>query len=534
MNHVFVLRGDITHLECDAWMLPTDARYSITRGWLDELPGLRGRVDAAREARFSAGDALAQALPAHGDEPRIVLTAVPLHGVTQAAALRPALDEFFRVASEQARARNSSRHGARPVPLVALPSFGTQGGGGTMVRGPVLELLLKAATEAAAAYGVDVALVFRDPASHALAQRIRQHSSTAWRALSPELREEAERLSPLAASGRLVPFMGSGVSVSAGGADWAGLIRGLVDRLDLDPELREHLLDPTRDALDQAAAIRAFFDQKSRGESFHQAIADQLSLPRYGIAPALLAQLQAEEAITLNYDDLFERAGADVGRPRRVIPAGGPADDPAAGRWLLKLHGSVAHPDSIVLTRDDYLGFNEDRTALSSLVKATLITRHLLFVGFGLKDDHFHEILFDVRRAVRDRSGVVPKLGTVIRLVPDALDEALWGSALDFVPLGAPGDTNIPALGRQLEVFLDALLCFASDSDSYLLTPGFEEVLSDDESAVRDAVLTLEGSVSDAGRRTAGWRVLEQAIARLRSGDVGLRPSGELRGRPVR
>ncbi|WP_410908168.1 SIR2 family protein, partial [Priestia sp. SIMBA_032] len=73
-----------------------------------------------------------------------------------------------------------------------------------------------------------------------------------------------------------------------------------------------------------------------------------MELKRYGLAPALLASLGSREAITLNYDELFETASDDAGVPRSVIPDGaGEHDD-----WLLKLHGSVTDPDSIVLTRD--------------------------------------------------------------------------------------------------------------------------------------------------------------------------------------
>lgn len=98
-----------------------------------------------------------------------------------------------------------------------------------------------------------------------------------------------------------------------------------------------------------------------------------MELKRYGMTPALLASLGSREAIPLNYDELFETASADAGVPRTVIPDGAREND----HWLLKLHGSVKNPESIVLTRDDYLGFNTSRNALSALVKATLMTQHL-------------------------------------------------------------------------------------------------------------------------------------------------------------
>jgi hypothetical protein len=57
---------------------------------------------------------------------------------------------------------------------------------------------------------------------------------------------------------------------------------------------------------------------------------------------------------------------------------------PEATRWLLKLHGTVERPESIVLSREDYLHWEEQGSAFGAVVQALLLTRHLLFVGYGL------------------------------------------------------------------------------------------------------------------------------------------------------
>ena len=76
--------------------------------------------------------------------------------------------------------------------------------------------------------------------------------------------------------------------------------------------------------------------------------------------------------------------------------------EPAAQRWLLKLHGCVApeRRKDNVLTRGDSLSLREHRATLTGLVQALLVTRHMLFVGFGLADDHFRAVVHDVRRAL--------------------------------------------------------------------------------------------------------------------------------------
>eukprot|EP01125_Pyxidicula_operculata_P005537 TRINITY_DN1956_c0_g2_i2.p2 TRINITY_DN1956_c0_g2~~TRINITY_DN1956_c0_g2_i2.p2 ORF type:complete len:307 (-),score=129.12 TRINITY_DN1956_c0_g2_i2:31-951(-) len=48
--------------------------------------------------------------------------------------------------------------------------------------------------------------------------------------------------------------------------------------------------------------------------------------------------------------------------------------------------------------------YSTRRSALSGIVQSLLITRHMLFVGFSLKDDNFHRIIDEVRRSVRPDS----------------------------------------------------------------------------------------------------------------------------------
>lgn len=181
------------------------------------------------------------------------------------------------------------------------------------------------------------------------------------------------------------------------------------------------------------------------------------------MAPALLAALPTNEAVTLNYDELCEIADEDMKRPVALLPEGAVG---ANGRWLLTLHATVTDPSTIVLTREDYLGHGRGREALSALAKAMLLTRHLLFVGFGLADDHFHELMHDVR-AVLSKNTTRAKLGTALMLEPDPFHEVMWGDDLDMLhrleyPGGVePGSRGVavadPATRRSFVEVLHAL-----------------------------------------------------------------------------
>lgn len=163
--------------------------------------------------------------------------------------------------------------------------------------------------------------------------------------------------------------------------------------------------------------------------------------------PDARARVRHSRSATTNYDTLFEQAREAAGRRVAVLPYQNAAD---ADGWLLKMHGSVEHPDDIVLTRDDYLGYAEQRAALKGIVQALLITRHMLFVGFSLTDPNFHHVVHDVRRAVRHSDTPRTPFGTALLFEPDPMLGELWRRDIDIAGIG--GD---PAeRGRQLEIFL--------------------------------------------------------------------------------
>ena len=222
-SHVFVTRGSLTNFACDAWLLPTDRTYSVAEHWNRAVPGLQEAVSGSEDAEFASDTVLAQPVDTWpAEEPLPVLTAVPYYGVSSVDDLIPPLREFIRVAAEQSQQRRRAAGGtpSRPVPLVALPLFGTGGGGGGLVRGEVIQRLLEEARRAAAEAGVDVALVLRDEKDFAFAQELRKRQPDWWQPLGRELPEHAARLAGHARAGKLVPFMGAGVSMSAGAPSW--------------------------------------------------------------------------------------------------------------------------------------------------------------------------------------------------------------------------------------------------------------------------------------------------------------------------
>lgn len=66
--------------------------------------------------------------------------------------------------------------------------------------------------------------------------------------------------------------------------------------------------------------------------------ADLLRTGGYSLAHGLLASLHTREAVTTNYDSLYETATRTANRTCAVLPYEPVLDQ---HRWLLKLHGTV-------------------------------------------------------------------------------------------------------------------------------------------------------------------------------------------------
>ena len=227
--------------------------------------------------------------------------------------------------------------------------------------------------------------------------------------------------------------------------------------------------------------------------------------------------------VTTNYDELFERASRAIGKDVSVLPHA-----PTAGpdRWLLKMHGCVTDPESIVLTREDYLRYDQRRQALAGIVQALLMMRHMLFVGFSLNDDNFHRIADAVRRARSPSIGPSPtsvdRFGTAVALFADPMAQALWAQDLDWITTGdaaspdGDGETAVAASARRLEILLDATLA-QTGTTAHLLDPRYDGALSDPERALAARLRDLERAVraDPLADQAPAWRSVEALLTRL-------------------
>jgi hypothetical protein len=502
-GHVFIYRGDIRTLASDAWYLPADTNLHINPAWLAGDDLLKEAADHLRrdELPHDWGTDGTRVIPLRLRDPKRsipVLAAIPVRGTDDPEYHRETLRQFVEFALTLPRQGIT-----RSRPLLAVPVIGTGLSGGRWQRGRHLQTLLTALAEEAEQNEVDIALITYDGPTTAAAHAVRRtlpQASLGWAELDEDLREHAHRLSELARQGKLVIFSGAGIGRSAGLPDWKGLLLALAHDAGLDETSRARFEE--LDVLDQAALLA----NRMGDDVLRNKIASLLEAPHHGLSHGLLANLPVTEIATLNFDELHELAAAGAGYDLSILPY-----EPVTGRWRLKMHGAIkaGQRNDIVLTRSQYLAFSEHRASLTGLVQALLVTRHMLFIGFAFRDDHFHSVIYDVRRAVGDEPRD-EKLGTALFLESDDLQRELWDKDLSYVAMDGGG----LEAARRLEMFLDLTLSLASVSDEYLFDPTYDEVLTHDERELRDALAKLETDEAKFSAAPA-WRRVRELLNQL-------------------
>jgi hypothetical protein len=195
------------------------------------------------------------------------------------------------------------------------------------------------------------------------------------------------------------------------------------------------------------------------------------------------------------------------------------------------------------------------------IVQALMMTKHMLFVGFSLQDDNFHRLFDSVQRARRsvaasgtssaparrsspmltksssfkDKAQLSEKLGTVVCLEANTLQQELWGEHLDFVFMdrsenasgrppkptvasGAPDPDdhddastpvptpNLAELSRQQEIFLDYLSSQCNRLETHnLLNPRFAAQLTPQDLALHDALQAFMADLPPLAQKSSGF-----------------------------
>lgn len=221
-----------------------------------------------------------------------------------------------------------------------------------------------------------------------------------------------------------VIFVGSGTSCWAGLPSWSRMIEELADFLDSKGEssrlVRRELA--SGDLLQAASYGFSKLTLPGIGEFVRKVV--RLGSAKPSEIHKAIVQLGPSCYITTNYDNLIEQALSQW-QPDAFYPApitnrhlAEIADILSArsSHFIFKPHGDAADFDSIILTREQYrmlLPDGERHRALEAL-KTLLVTRPVLYLGFGLHDPDFlylRDLLINTfHGGTRDHYAIMPDI----------------------------------------------------------------------------------------------------------------------------
>jgi hypothetical protein len=239
--------------------------------------------------------------------------------------------------------------------------------------------------------------------------------------------------------GKVIPFVGAGVSMSVsggGGPSWSEL----VERAALDLGFSTPDLARVRGTDLQ---ILEYYKHKHSG---HIAKITNWLVKRMALSDedlshsstlSSLAQLERCRVFyTTNYDDYLERALRLAHRSVHVVAVESEMGSAAADVEVVKFHGDWDHPSKIVLTESDYESRLRLEDPLDLRLRSDLLGRTLLFVGYSFRDPNVSYLfrLFTDGRALD--GGISGPRAYIIVADPSDFEYTLYSSrGIDVIPV---------------------------------------------------------------------------------------------------
>jgi hypothetical protein len=182
--------------------------------------------------------------------------------------------------------------------------------------------------------------------------------------------------------GDCVLFLGAGVSIEAGMPSSQQLVRALgfnPDKKSLIDAAEQYVNEHSRSSLENL--VKREFDNASHfvKPASHPIIANIPSLNNL--------------VVTTNYDSLLEDAfQAEKITPLTICKEAELSRPAGLSPLVIKLHGDLHQPETMVITRSDYVRLNsrlQEPGGFTSYLANLISTRTVIFVGFGMADEDF-------------------------------------------------------------------------------------------------------------------------------------------------
>src|SRR5262245_16683889 len=203
-------------------------------------------------------------------------------------------------------------------------------------------------------------------------------------------------LRELRRSGHLIPFIGAGLSAPLGLPSWSSLIDIIAEQLGYDPRVFR-LSGNNYQLAEYYVAIKGSIGPlRSEMDRLFNPTDDAIRKSRSHNA---LVEMRLPIIYTTNYDRIIERAYALKQVPCHTIAS---IDEigtaPLDATQIVKFHGTFDDDASLVLTESSYFDRLEFESAIDVKLRADMLGKTLLFIGYSLNDINMRYMLYKLHK----------------------------------------------------------------------------------------------------------------------------------------
>ncbi len=256
--------------------------------------------------------------------------------------------------------------------------------------------------------------------------------------------------------GKLVMFVGAGVSANSGVPMWSELIQGL----------KKELPDSLKNETDDLKIAQLYKDSRGYKE-YIEKIKELLLHGKIAPNPIhdAILELAPCHIITTNYDDLIEQNIEQKFMQYHIIRKDEDLPYTQYQNMLIKMHGDF-NVGNIVLTENDYYNYNNNFPLINAFVKSLFASKLILFIGFSFNDMNLKILLNSVSNILKEnmqriylltnkdidsiqRNYYEKKGINIVELTPEFVNEKIKMQSINIDDIGLTSQYGI-ALYKQL------------------------------------------------------------------------------------
>lgn len=268
-------------------------------------------------------------------------------------------------------------------------------------------------------------------------------------------------LAELASKHKLVPFLGAGCSASQLNYDWDKIIDEL--REDIDSNIEDHLEVAQRYVeLHGKDQLCNFLEDRFLIETFDDS---------KGCTNLAIMSLGLGVVYTTNQDNVMEKCFQKYGRTySKIVELEDLGNSTPGDKLYFKFHGDLSKCDSVVFSTEDYTKrIDDEDNFLNIRLRADLLAKSLLFVGYSLRDENIKLILEELTTAFKNK---LPPAYMIAWEYSAELEELCNNHGIELIdPLKVFPDSkdNSEAFDRFLRNLVEKTFFLKEDMESELL-----------------------------------------------------------------